>query len=225
MSRARGCCAYLALTFSTLLSSQASGAHRSVTFVSVWGNSTYFSEVRFPVSNPCFRDSLWCVWLPQVTFVSLRQTRLTLVILSLRCQIRFLSSTSVSCVASIFFEATRPTLVILGFGCQIRSRFPTIDLSSPTLLLRTPCCSDRARNDPGWIIVGWCASCWRLGLLYSSDSCESSVSGIPLLRGFLTRSSRWTRSRAHINRIFISVEFGRWLASVSLCVPPPRLDR
>src|SRR5688572_24938770 len=39
-------CAYLALTFSTLLSSQASGAHRTRTFIPAWGNSTYFRRIR-----------------------------------------------------------------------------------------------------------------------------------------------------------------------------------
>jgi hypothetical protein len=34
----------LALTFSTLLSSQVSGAHRAVSSDSAWGNSTYFSD-------------------------------------------------------------------------------------------------------------------------------------------------------------------------------------
>ena len=33
---------YLALTFSTLLSSQVSGAHRAGAFAPVWGNSTHF---------------------------------------------------------------------------------------------------------------------------------------------------------------------------------------
>jgi hypothetical protein len=39
---------YLALTFSTLLSSQASGAHRAGAFFPAWGNSTYFTRLSEP---------------------------------------------------------------------------------------------------------------------------------------------------------------------------------
>ena len=38
----------MALTFSTLLSSQASGAHRAGTFFPAWGNSTYFTRLLKP---------------------------------------------------------------------------------------------------------------------------------------------------------------------------------
>jgi hypothetical protein len=38
----------LALTFSTLLSSQASGAHRAGAFFPAWGNSTYFTRLSKP---------------------------------------------------------------------------------------------------------------------------------------------------------------------------------
>ena len=59
-------CAYLALTFSTLLSSQASGAHRTRTFIPAWGNSAYFRRISprsqtptssLPHSRPSHPDS------------------------------------------------------------------------------------------------------------------------------------------------------------------------
>ena len=49
----------LALTFSTLLSSQVSGAHRAVSCDSAWGNSTYFSESLLALSNPGFQFFTW----------------------------------------------------------------------------------------------------------------------------------------------------------------------
>src|SRR5918998_1015410 len=45
---------YLALTFSTLLSSQASGAHRAGDWSPAWGNSTYFMRR----TNPS--QTGWC---------------------------------------------------------------------------------------------------------------------------------------------------------------------
>jgi hypothetical protein len=48
----------LALTFSTLLSSQVSGAHRAVSCDSAWGNSTYFSDSLGPCQIRAFRSSL-----------------------------------------------------------------------------------------------------------------------------------------------------------------------
>ena len=56
-ARARGFLVhYLALTFSTLLSSQVSGAHRAGAFSPAWGNSTYVmrsSQVRVKLGLVC----------------------------------------------------------------------------------------------------------------------------------------------------------------------------